>query len=408
MRNQLKLTILWLVLATVCVPTFAQGTAFTYQGRLNDGASPANGSYDLTFALFDAASGGTQLGETLTNTATAVSNGFFTLILDFGNQFPGAARWLEISARTNGAAGFTTLAPRQPFTAAPYALFAGTAAGANAVAGSNIVGNISVVPTLVVQSAQGDVDIQSSQGNATLGASEGNVTVQANQGNVTVLANTGSLTMNALQSETLKCGSSALTLNPAQATLQTPGGYLTLAGESVNVNASGMVTLSGGGITLNAGPTLQINATQTIMSGTLIVNGPVTAQGMLLTSDRHAKEHFTPLDPQDILAKVAALPISEWNYKTDRRTVRHVGPMAQDFHAAFGLDGGDDRHISVVDEGGVALAAIQGLNHKTAASIQELKTENADLKAQVSQLEHSLASLQKQEQQLAAERRSAN
>jgi uncharacterized protein YlxW (UPF0749 family) len=82
--------------------------------------------------------------------------------------------------------------------------------------------------------------------------------------------------------------------------------------------------------------------------------------------------------------------------------------MAQDFHAAFGLDGGDDRHISVVDEGGVALAAIQGLNHKTAASIQELKTENADLKAQVSQLEHSLASLQKQEQQLAAERRSAN
>src|SRR5262245_56707564 len=73
----------------------AQGTAFGYQGRLNVGATPANGSYDVRFALFDAPTGGTQQGAALINSATAVSNGQFAVTLDFGQQFPGASRWLE-------------------------------------------------------------------------------------------------------------------------------------------------------------------------------------------------------------------------------------------------------------------------------------------------------------------------
>src|SRR4051812_20700707 len=72
----------------------AQTTAFTYQGRLNEGGNPANGSYDLTFALFDDASAGNQVGGVITNAATGVSNGLFTVTLDFGNQFPGTDRWL--------------------------------------------------------------------------------------------------------------------------------------------------------------------------------------------------------------------------------------------------------------------------------------------------------------------------
>jgi hypothetical protein len=106
---------------------FAQGTAFTYQGRLNSGGTPANGSYDLTFALFDAASGGTQQGTALTNAATAVSNGLFTVTLDFGNQFPGANRWLEIGVTTNGGGSVATLTPRQFLTATPYAVRAASA-----------------------------------------------------------------------------------------------------------------------------------------------------------------------------------------------------------------------------------------------------------------------------------------
>jgi hypothetical protein len=105
----------------------AQGTAFTYQGRLNSGANPAAGIYDLRFTIYDAAGGGSVWGV-LTNAATPVTNGLFTVTLDFGSGvFTGNARWLEIAVRTNGASSFTTLAPRQPLTPTPYAILAGTA-----------------------------------------------------------------------------------------------------------------------------------------------------------------------------------------------------------------------------------------------------------------------------------------
>src|SRR5215472_13255802 len=69
---------------------FAQPTAFIYQGQLNSSANPANGTYDLTFALFDSVSAGAQQGNTVTNSATPIANGLFIVTLDFGNQFPGA------------------------------------------------------------------------------------------------------------------------------------------------------------------------------------------------------------------------------------------------------------------------------------------------------------------------------
>src|SRR5271156_23198 len=75
---------------------FAQSTAFTYQGRLNDGANPASGSYDVQFTLFAVDTGGSAVAGPLTNSPTGVSNGLFTVTLDFGGQFPGADRWLEI------------------------------------------------------------------------------------------------------------------------------------------------------------------------------------------------------------------------------------------------------------------------------------------------------------------------
>ncbi len=113
----------------------AQGTTFTYQGRLNASDGPATGAYDLRFGLFNAASGGTRLGTLLTNSATTVSNGLFTVTLDFGpGQFTGADRWLELGVRTNGNGAFTTLAPRQPVTAQPYAIMAGSA--------SNLLGTL--------------------------------------------------------------------------------------------------------------------------------------------------------------------------------------------------------------------------------------------------------------------------
>src|ERR1035437_924356 len=99
---------------------FAQTTKFTYQGSLKDGASPANGNYDFEFVLYDALTGGNQDGATLSRPGVVVTNGIFAVRLDFGNQFPGSARFLEIHVRLTGQPGFTPLTPRQSLSSAPY------------------------------------------------------------------------------------------------------------------------------------------------------------------------------------------------------------------------------------------------------------------------------------------------
>ena len=106
-------------------------------------------------------------------------------------------------------------------------------------------------------------------------------------------------------------------------------------------------------------------------------------------SDRNAKTGFEAVDPQAILESVATLPIERWSYKAEDRSVRHLGPMAQDFYDAFGL-GDSDTSIATVDADGVALAAIQALYQRT----QELEAENAGLRQQLNQIESRLAALE--------------
>src|SRR5689334_15011085 len=102
---------------------FSQGTAFTYQGRLNDGANPANGRYDFQFIIFSQSIFGNPAAPILTNANLAVSNGLFSVTLDFGaGIFTGSNYWLDISVRTNGSGAFSQLLPRQPLTPAPYAI----------------------------------------------------------------------------------------------------------------------------------------------------------------------------------------------------------------------------------------------------------------------------------------------
>jgi hypothetical protein len=116
---------------------------------------------------------------------------------------------------------------------------------------------------------------------------------------------------------------------------------------------------------------------QAYCDGTTWVNG----------SDRNSKENFLNLDPREVLAKVSALPITEWQYKVEAGGTKHIGPMAQDFHAAFGLNGADDKHISTVDEGGVALAAIQGLNQKLEQQGKDKDAEIQQLKAKADKVD---------------------
>lgn len=135
MKTKLTLKVAVAVLSLSTFTTFyvaqpsicsAQGTAFTYQGRLDDGGTPANGIYDLRFAIYDSSGGLGVVAGSVTNSSVAISNGLFTVALDFGARvFTGEPRWLGIEVRTNGGGAFTILAPRQEITATPYAQLAG-------------------------------------------------------------------------------------------------------------------------------------------------------------------------------------------------------------------------------------------------------------------------------------------
>ena len=122
------------------------GTVFTYQGRLIEGANAYTGNAEFQATLWDVASGGTALATNASGSViVGVTNGLFVLPLDFGTNFPGDARWLQLEVRTTIGA-FSTLSPRQALTPAPYALYAAsadTAATASSVPAANITGTLS-------------------------------------------------------------------------------------------------------------------------------------------------------------------------------------------------------------------------------------------------------------------------
>src|SRR5688572_19398573 len=102
----------------------SQSSIFVYQGRLSDGGVPANGSHDLQFRLRDAPVGGIQIGATVVREDVSVTNGLFSVSIDFGpTSFPGADRWLEIGVRPGASTGeYETLSPLQPIASTPYSI----------------------------------------------------------------------------------------------------------------------------------------------------------------------------------------------------------------------------------------------------------------------------------------------
>ncbi|HWK59494.1 MAG TPA: tail fiber domain-containing protein [Parapedobacter sp.] len=132
----------------------------------------------------------------------------------------------------------------------------------------------------------------------------------------------------------------------------------------------------------------QLYTNQNLSAGVALAPG---AGAWSSLSDRNRKENFEPIDTESILRKVTAIPVSRWNYKSQPNTQQHIGPMAQDFHAAFRLDGlTNDTTINTVDIDGVNMAAIQALEKRTA----ELKAENEDLKSQLQAAKERLALLE--------------
>ena len=130
-----------------------------------------------------------------------------------------------------------------------------------------------------------------------------------------------------------------------------------------------------------------------VEGGPLVVQGAVEALSFNTVSDRNRKENFEAVNGTEVLEKVTNLPVSTWNFIADEDSARHLGPTAQDFHAAFGL-GEHETHISTVDVSGVAIAAIQGLDGKVDATRAELLQSNAALLEMVQALQARLETLE--------------
>lgn len=138
-----RLPILFLLIGLFSLGASAQTTAFSYQGSLTDNGTAANGSYQFRFRLFDAVSGGAQIGPTIADVQLAVSAGIFSTKLDFGaSPLSGANRFLEIAIRRNAGESYVTLTPREQITSSPYAVRTLSAAQAEMAADSQKLGGV--------------------------------------------------------------------------------------------------------------------------------------------------------------------------------------------------------------------------------------------------------------------------
>jgi hypothetical protein len=668
MKNQSKIAVaLMLLLSATQLTTWAQSTAFTYQGRLSDGGNAANGVYDLRFRLASDPQANTYVGSPVLSSGVVVSGGLVTVSLDFGPVFTGSNFWLEVDVRTNGASTYTALSPLQSLTSVPYALYtmtptaipAGSITSSQLAAGSvgttqladggvtgaklapgsvtpaslglsafettfwqgngnsgtspdkgNFIGttdnqplelwvdgaralriepNTNGAPNMIGGAPVNFVDPGivgatisgggTVNGNFFLGAGSNHVaaifgtiaggrmnTINADHGFIgggiantvqlfaydavigggvgnaistnaydsVIVGGNGNVILNDLteaaigggvgnaigagdnyttiggggfntiqgnaRSSTISGGaqntiaygairstiagginqsigtnSDHSTISGGEANIvQAGASHATIVGGYSNIisNAAVAAAISGGSSNLCGGnyatvPGGHLNSalgsnsfaagSQALATGsgsfvwnsfpnpnyavgdngffvfapngfsvdydtqrsdgggnkwvyigdgvagflvkTTIAawNSAYLSDGGTWTSasDRARKANFAPVDVRSVLDKVAALPVQTWNYTNEPASMRHLGPVAQDFHNAFGLNGPDDLHIADLDESGVALAAIQGLNQKLEAQLQEKRGEISDLRRQMQTLEQRLERLEK-------------
>jgi hypothetical protein len=254
----------------------AQGTAFTYQGQLQNNGSPADGTYDLKLRLYDAITNGNLIAGPFTNSALAVSNGLLTTEIDFGSVYDGTNLWLEIGVRTNGAANFAALTPRQPLTPAPYAIFASTS--------SNLSGTVNVAQ-LIGNVRNNQLANSSITVNAGVGLGGGGVVAL---GNSTTLNNAGVLSVSGNADITASIVGGAVTLGDTATSADTAS---TIVKRDVSGNFSaGSVLLAGnlnlppatasaGIIYSGASPLINASGSQSFFAGPSAGNLTQTATG---------------------------------------------------------------------------------------------------------------------------------
>jgi Chaperone of endosialidase len=344
-----------------------------YQGRVVVGATNFNGTGLFKFALMNSANGQTlwsndgtsNNGSEPTNAVSiAVSNGLYSVSLG-DNSLPNMTKVPgtvfdnnKVSLRVwfnDGSHGSQLLSPDQRIASVGYAFLA-------AEVGNPVSGAIA----FVADSPNEIFNIQAPGGLI--------LSTQGTQGVYTPVT---------LNTDINSLGNSELSV-----VADFTSGNISTDG---NITAGGSVTAGfinvGNGVSLNGNGNVQAG---NIQAQSAQFSGNVQAQSFTTTSDRNTKEQFRPVNARAILARVASLPIETWNFKQDDCGVQHIGPMSQDFYAAFQV-GPDDKHIATVDADGVAFAAIQGLNE----IVQEQNAELAAKAKEIGALEKRLDQIEK-------------
>jgi hypothetical protein len=385
--------------------------SWTYQGTLNDNGKPAEGVYDLRLTLLNA-NGTRAVAAPVTLFDVAVSKGSFATDVDFGVDLS-HAHGLKLSTEVQqGNSGFASIGEPKAFD--PNAIQGGVCWSTD--------GNLGVSSALVGTLANTDDELLrlTARGQSILylrGSTKGveqNLSTAVGNGSAAWISSSAS----GPNSFTVGTGvTTAAASNSFVYADGTAGSFTSNAPNQFMVRADGGVRFnttasfgSGDDLVIGARPVggdadadlvwrtragkfgriyLSESDGRLVLaafdaSGTRYLdtnaNGAYLSVGGTWTngSSREFKQGIVAIDSMDVLDKVTALPISIWRYKNSAEG-NHVGPMAEDFKAAFGL-GNDAQHIATVDADGVALAAIQGLN-------QKLEAENAALKARLDALE---------------------
>jgi len=467
------------IAAVLVLASLAHGgpDTITYQGSLLNplGGPVTNGTYQMQFKLYDAASGGTNRWQETDN--VEVTRGLFATTLGDSTPFGGlflsyADLWLEVTIDTDRSGTFEgseVFSPRQNLTGVPWAcprlepnstspnviggysgnsvtagVYGATIGGGGGGSGSNLVTDIHGTVSGGYNNQAGDnAGTTEDARMATVG---GGVSNTASDSYATVGGggwNTASgpwATVGGGDSNTASgwwatvSGGSENTASGYCATI--PGGlgnlattYSLAAGQQAKANHQGSFVWADSTsadfaserdnqfrVRANGGVRFDVNNNRWVQiydDGTNLIDTIVGARLTLAgawadVSDRNRKENIVRADGREVLEKLADVPICTWNHKAEDPSIRHMGPMAQDLYAAFGL-GDSDESITTIDADGVALAAIQGLYQilqEKDAEIAALAAEKAAEQRRIANLETRLAALEAQVATL-AQRQSA-
>ncbi|KAB2901758.1 MAG: hypothetical protein F9K31_00780 [Dokdonella sp.] len=434
-RNGLAL-MLCLALAGAGV---AHAESFNYHGSLSAAGEPASGQYDLRLTLYSAAQGGNVVAGPIDVHGVAVTDGNFSVPVDFGASLAGSAQtWLAVAVKSGNGAwealdGRSPVAPAGASCPGSWALDGNAGNPPDSYIGTADTGEVMVKRNgYNAIRVRGDGSVEMSPYTAaeapglratSLGFSngaKGNYSFAAGWNSLT--NNTGSFVWGDRGSTTIFADSAAdqfiigakggvgintatnisgapldktLTIAPRDGTSVASLSFKYGADRSWDMSnlLDGFILQKpgdGGGIAMLVGANAQVigfngglpSAAQPFKVGTNPTNGNgayLSAGGTWTNaSSRFFKQGFANVDAGEVLAKLVAMPMQTWYYLDGEAEGRHLGPVAEDFASAFGL-GHDAQHISTVDANGVALAAIQGLN-------QKLEAENADLRARLDAL----------------------